>query len=54
MNNFTKEELIDLRSTIASLRVYTDINNWDEELFDKIQSMIDGSCEHENENTDSL
>jgi hypothetical protein len=41
MNDFTKEELESLISTIKSLRVYTGINNWDEELEIKIQSMID-------------
>lgn len=47
MNDFTKEELESLLSTIKSLRVYTEIVNWDEDLEIKIQSMIDSYCEHE-------
>lgn len=50
MNDFTKEELESLISTIKSLRVYTEINNWDEDLEIKIQSMIDNyrdpNCNH--------
>lgn len=47
MNDFTKEELESIISTIKSLRIYTDIENWDEELADKIQSLIDNYCDHE-------
>ena len=46
MNDFTKEELQDLLSTIGAVRVYTDTPCWDEELFNKIQSMIDNYCDH--------
>ncbi len=47
MTDFTKDELESLLSTIKSLRVYTEIVNWDEDLEIKIQSMIDNYCEHE-------
>ncbi len=50
MNDFTKEELETLISTINSVRIYTGIDNWDEELFNKLQSMIENYCEHEWEN----
>ena len=52
MNDFTKEELESMQSTILSMRIYTEIDTWDEELLCKIQSMIDNydskefSCEH--------
>lgn len=49
MNDFTKEELESIITTIKSLRVYTEIENWDEDLLEKIQSMIDNYCEHEND-----
>jgi len=45
MNDFTKEELDQLLSNIDSMRIYTDIENWDEELRVKIQSMIDNYFE---------
>lgn len=46
MNDFTKDELEDLISTIKSLRIYTGIDNWDEDLEFKIQSMINNYCNH--------
>jgi hypothetical protein len=50
MNEFTKEELQSIVSSIKSLRIYTEIENWEEELLDKVQTMIDNYCEHEWEN----
>lgn len=52
VNEFTKEELQSIASTIGSVRVYTDIPNWDEELLIKIESMIEkyhldkDDCQH--------
>ncbi len=46
MNEFTKEELYSLESTIKTVRAYTDIELWDEELLIKIQSLIENYCEH--------
>jgi hypothetical protein len=40
MSDFTKDELEDLKSTILGMRGYTQIENWDEELLNKIDSMI--------------
>jgi len=40
MNDFTKEELESLLAAIGSVRVYTEIKNYEEDLFDKIQFMI--------------
>ena len=50
MNNFTKEELDELRSS----RCYHLDNNfpYEDSLFMKIQSMIDNYCEHETTYTD--
>lgn len=47
MNDFTKEELYSLESTIKNMRLYSGIDLWDEELLIKIQSLIDNYCEHE-------
>jgi hypothetical protein len=47
MNDFTKEELESMLSTIENVRIYTEIENWDEELAIKIQTMLDNYCEHE-------
>ena len=48
MNDFTKEELYSLESTIKNMRIYSGIELWDEELLIKIQSMLDNyKCKHE-------
>jgi hypothetical protein len=47
MNDFTKEELESLLSSIGTVRVYTEIGNYEEGLYIKIQSMIDRYCDHE-------
>lgn len=47
MNDFTKEELEQLISDINNIRIYTDIDNWDDELHTKIQFMIENYCEHD-------
>ena len=50
MNDFTKEELIMLKR-LALQHVNQFRQNSDcIELMSKIQSMIDGYCEHDNEN----
>ncbi len=46
MNNFTKEELMDIKRAV----LWVDVNH-DALLTDKIQNMIDNYCEHELENT---
>lgn len=53
MNDFTKDELKTL-SDILTLDL-DDINpSCQEKLQNKLQSMIDNYCEHENENTNSM
>jgi hypothetical protein len=52
MNDFTKEELRNLISTISTVRIYTDIDNYDDDLYNKIQSMIENYCEHESAHID--
>ena len=47
MNDFTREELESLESTIKNMRIYTEIDNYDEDLMIKIQYLIDNYCEHE-------
>lgn len=47
VNDFTKEELDRLLTTIKSLRVYTGIENWDEDIVNKIQYMIDSHVSHD-------
>lgn len=49
MNDFTKEELEQFKSNILNIRIYTEIENYDEDLLEKIQSMIDNYCKHEND-----
>jgi hypothetical protein len=46
MNDFTKEELKELRSAIEVTR--NELGH-DDDLIDKIQSMIDNYCEHDAE-----
>lgn len=46
MNEFTKEELQYLLEMIDSIRIVNRSIN-DDELQEKIQSMIDNYCEHE-------
>lgn len=46
MNDFTKEELYDLESTILNCRLYMGIDTWDKDLLLKIQGMIENYCDH--------
>lgn len=49
MNEFTKKELetiIDAFNFIYGAPSWRTIEGWDDELQDKIQSMIDNYCEH--------
>lgn len=50
MNDFTKEELVDLLS-ICEGGIYDDhpIEDWKLSLQNKIQSMINNYCEHDGE-----
>jgi hypothetical protein len=50
MNDFTKEELttiIDAFNFIHGAAAWRTTEGWDDELQDKIQSMIDNYCEHD-------
>ena len=52
MNDFTKEELIVLKNGIEYLPVHLNLSKQYAEkckvIFDKLQSMIDDYCDHEN------
>lgn len=52
MNDFTKEELENLLSTIGNMRIYSGIENRDDDLYIKIQSMIDNYCDHKEQYED--
>ncbi len=45
MNDFTKEELEQLKSNILNMRLFTDIDIWDENLLIKLQSLIENYCD---------
>lgn len=56
MNDFTKEELKELRASISATEInnsgaYGDKNTYEsaKKLYNKIQSMIDNYCEHDPE-----
>lgn len=40
MNDFTKEELEAIIHNIKLIRIYTEVFEWDNELLEKVKSMI--------------
>ena len=47
MNDFTRNELCSLVSNILNVRLFTQIDNYDEDLLEKIEVMLDNYCEHQ-------